>query len=284
VVTQPQSQMAPPGSTVRLSVSTTGGSGPAAYQWQENLAGTFINLANGGNLSGATSSVLILTNVQTTNAGSYRAVVTVGGLVTNSSAATITVQTGVLTGQLTMDTTTGLRNPFTCFALYANESEFAQYPSNYMQNAGQFWRQVSVPQAPYASTLYLRVLWSYMEPQEGVYVWNTDTNFLAMCQGAWDRGLRVAFRIYVNSADNNELLATPQWAFNAGVPQITDPGSGLADPDITSAVFQAKYAAFIDAFAAKFNDPSKVMYVDASTFGSWGEMNVSDQSLSTAQL
>ncbi len=283
-LTQPQSQVVPTNSTVNLSVAVSGGSGAQSFQWQKNVSGNFVNLTNGGNILGVTTSTLTTTNVQGTNAGSYRAVVTVGSLVTNSSAATITLQSGVITNQLTMDTTSIFRNPFTGFALYAYENQFAASMSNYMQNAGQFWSQVSAPQVPYASTLYLRVIWSYMEPQEGVYVWNTDTNFMAMCQGAWARGIKVAFRIYVVSTDPGQMLSTPQWAFDAGVPSHSDPNSGLADPDITSPIFQAKYATFINAFGAKFNDPSKVMYVDATTFGSWGEGNVSDQSLSTAQL
>ena len=43
------------------------GSAPLSYQWLRNGA----NVTNGGNVIGATSSTLTLTNVQIGNAGSY---------------------------------------------------------------------------------------------------------------------------------------------------------------------------------------------------------------------
>ena len=67
--------------------ATVSGAAPLAYQWQENTA----NLVNGGNLSGATSNVLTLTAVTSTNAGNYTLVVTnVYGAAT-SGVATLTV-------------------------------------------------------------------------------------------------------------------------------------------------------------------------------------------------
>ncbi len=279
LVTQPQSQVVPPGSSVNLSVAASGGSGTPTYQWQQNVSGNYVNLADGGNVRGSATSTLTLFNVQATNAATYQAVITVGQVVTNSNPATITIQSGVLTNKLTADTTTVFRNPFMGWVIYPFENGGVDI--NPLTSA-EFWEQCDATLCPYASTCYIRVLWSDLEPQEGVYAWNSDTNFIALVQGAWSRGMRVAFRVYVNSADVPQQ-ATPQWAFNGGVPIASQDNDGPS-PDITSSIFQQKYATFINAFGAYFNDPSKTSWVDASTFGNWGEMNVNNQTLNTAQL
>ena len=63
------------------------GTAPLSYQWQVN--GT--NLVNGGNISGATTNVLIITTAQTTNSGSYTVIVTNSAGSVTSSIAILTV-------------------------------------------------------------------------------------------------------------------------------------------------------------------------------------------------
>jgi alpha-tubulin suppressor-like RCC1 family protein/uncharacterized protein YjbI with pentapeptide repeats len=77
---QPRSQPAYLGATVTLSV-TASGQGPLAYQW----------LFNGTNLAGATSSSLVLTNVQLADAGAYSVLVTNVFGAAASSTAILTV-------------------------------------------------------------------------------------------------------------------------------------------------------------------------------------------------
>jgi rhamnogalacturonyl hydrolase YesR len=70
------------GQTVTLSVAATGNPAPA-YQWQKNGA----NIEDGSNVFGATTATLTLTNVQTTDAGSYTVVVTnIAGSATSTGA------------------------------------------------------------------------------------------------------------------------------------------------------------------------------------------------------
>ena len=90
ILGQPQSQTVAPGGTATLTVATAGGIGTPTYRWQKEVSGTFVNLSNGGNLWGATSTTLAITNIQPANAGSYRAVITAGAS-TNSNPAAITV-------------------------------------------------------------------------------------------------------------------------------------------------------------------------------------------------
>jgi pectate lyase len=84
-VSQPASVVATAGSAVSFSASASG-TAPIYYQW----------LKNGSAISGATGTTLTLTNVQNADAASYslRASNSVGLAV--SSAATLTISTGVL--------------------------------------------------------------------------------------------------------------------------------------------------------------------------------------------
>jgi subtilisin-like proprotein convertase family protein len=71
IVTQPQGVTNVVGDAATFSVTATG-SEPLSYQWRKGS----VPLANGGNVSGATSNVFTLANVQLTDAGSYTVVVT----------------------------------------------------------------------------------------------------------------------------------------------------------------------------------------------------------------
>jgi uncharacterized repeat protein (TIGR03803 family) len=82
VTVQPQSQTNSPGATVTFHASATG-LNPVAYQWQKNA----INLANGGNISGANTSTLAITSISDSDAASYSVIVSNSfGRVTSSNA------------------------------------------------------------------------------------------------------------------------------------------------------------------------------------------------------
>lgn len=78
---QPAGAFVSAGSTVSFTVTATGTL--LQYQWRKNAT----NLANGGNVLGATSATLSLGGVQTNDAGNYSVVVSnAGGSVTSSNA------------------------------------------------------------------------------------------------------------------------------------------------------------------------------------------------------
>jgi hypothetical protein len=86
ISTQPTNQTILAGSSAAFNV-TIGGTPPLVYQWRKN--GT--NLVNGGNISGATTTVLTFTAGMTNNSGNYSVVITnVCGSIT-SAVATLTV-------------------------------------------------------------------------------------------------------------------------------------------------------------------------------------------------
>lgn len=86
ILTQPASQTDPLGGAATFTV-TADGDTPLSYQWQWN--GT--NLTNGGNVSGATSSVLTLNNLTPSNAGTYSVIVSNDLGSTPSANATLAI-------------------------------------------------------------------------------------------------------------------------------------------------------------------------------------------------
>lgn len=99
IITHPQSQAVTPGSTVHFTVVATG-SLPLSYQWRKNNA----DLSNGGNVSGADTSTLTLSNVQAADAANYSVLVSNTNGSTASLEATLTVGLpGTAIGSYTID-------------------------------------------------------------------------------------------------------------------------------------------------------------------------------------
>ncbi|HTY88688.1 MAG TPA: immunoglobulin domain-containing protein [Candidatus Acidoferrum sp.] len=103
LISQPLDQTVGAGSTATFAV-TASGTTPFSYQWQVN--GT--NLVEGGNISGATTNVLTLSNVQTNDAGIYTVIVTNPGGSVTSSNALLTVLTAPLITRQPTNQTVGL--------------------------------------------------------------------------------------------------------------------------------------------------------------------------------
>lgn len=140
-------------------------------------------------------------------------------------------------------------------------------------DAEEYWEAQNQIAVKYASTFYIRWRWSDMEPTEGCYAWESDDNYKRLIQGALDRGLKLAFRIYVDGQDNLRE-ATPQFVFDAGCSYyMTDKlyGDENRSPYADDPIFQQKYSNFIQAFAKEYDNASIVDYVDGFNLGWWGE-------------
>lgn len=85
-VIQPSVEELYAGQTARFAVSATG-TAPFGYHWRTN--GVYLN--DGGNISGATSNVLTLTNISTANSGSYDVQITniYGTIITPAAQLTV---------------------------------------------------------------------------------------------------------------------------------------------------------------------------------------------------
>jgi hypothetical protein len=93
---QPTNQTADAGTSVTFTVRAFGGT-PLSYQWQKDG----VNLSNGGNISGATSSALSISSVLQGDSGSYSAIVTNSYSAATSASATLTVNDPFITTQPT---------------------------------------------------------------------------------------------------------------------------------------------------------------------------------------
>ncbi len=171
--------------------------------------------------------------------------------------------------------TTGLiRNPGMGWVLYCDA--FGQMTDSTIpdinkcvNNPTLFWQAFDNSGATAkATTFYIRAPWSFYEPAAGQYSWNnTSSNFSVLVQGALDRGLRIAFRVYVDSQDSYQQ-ATPEYVRVAGAKGYTNT---FWTPYVNDQVFLNKLNTFIAAFGAKYNDPTKVDFIDAMGLGAWGE-------------
>jgi hypothetical protein len=126
---------------------------------------------------------------------------------------------------------------------------------------------------PGLSTVYLRVPWAFLEPEEGRFNWAL---FDTPAQRWIARGKRVAFR--VTCSENWMRFATPEWVKNAGAKgTFYEFGKGPSekggswDPDFADPIFLAKLERFLAAMAARYDGNPNVAFVDVGTFGLWGE-------------
>jgi hypothetical protein len=103
ITLQPLSQTNGVGTTVTLAVIATG-TPPFSYQWWVNGTNLVENgtIKNGPTISGATSNVLTIKNVQLTNGGSYTVIVTnIAGSATSSNAVLTVLSSPVIEVQPT---------------------------------------------------------------------------------------------------------------------------------------------------------------------------------------
>ena len=168
-----------------------------------------------------------------------------------------------------LDTDSVIRNPACGWILYDDAYQ-------HVADAKEYWEKQDQAARQYASIFYVRWRWSNMEPTEGHYAWKEDDNYKALIQGALDRGLRLAFRVYIDGWDNSEP-GTPQYVFDAGAKGVMHPGSEAGNgkqfkcPFGDDPIFRQKFEKFLDAFAQEYNDPTRVDFVDGLGLGRWGE-------------
>ncbi|MBO7654585.1 MAG: DUF4832 domain-containing protein [Kiritimatiellae bacterium] len=148
------------------------------------------------------------------------------------------------------------------------------YYSNAPCNYGRFLKPGdSVAWFPGCSTVYLRIPWAYLEPEEGRFNWSVlDTP----AQRWIERGGQVAFRI--TCSESWMTFATPEWVKKAGAKGTfwrfgkgPDPKGDRWDPDFADPVFLEKLDRFLTAMAARYDGRPEVAFIDIGTYGLWGE-------------
>lgn len=173
--------------------------------------------------------------------------------------------------RLTPDRTSIIKNPLTGWVMYVGRTWDDTFWTSQGYDAMATGDGSTVRVSDYATCAYLRTSWRNLEPTEGAYVWkDPSSNFSKLVASLRNRGLRMSFRIVVDSRD--QALNTPEYVFDAGCAYYTD-GTHLnwKCPYPDDPVFQEKYARFVQALAAEFNDPDKTEFIDGYGLGKWGE-------------
>lgn len=167
------------------------------------------------------------------------------------------------------DTGTALVNPGMGWVLHFYDNGPDAYGSRlaYSDTADDY---------PGLSVVYLRIPWSYIEPQEGKFVWSV----LDSPAQRWiAKGKQVAIRI--SCSESWMRYATPEWVKNAGAKGYDfNPGEGIVnngpywEPDFDDPVFLAKLDNFLTALGERYDANPEVAFVDVGSFGVWGEGHV----------
>ena len=131
--------------------------------------------------------------------------------------------------------------------------------------------------------LYLRLAWSYLEPEEGKYDWHLIDDIVTKYVPL---GYKIAFRItsdetgpfpdYVGQEKNGIQYATPAWVAMAGA-KGTVTGRRIKSwvPQWDDPVYLEKLNNFHKAFAARYDGQPWVIYLDIGSVGDWGEGHTS---------
>ena len=130
----------------------------------------------------------------------------------------------------------------------------------------------TVDEFPGLSSIYLRLAWSYIEPEEGKFDWSiVDTP-----AARWiAKGKQVAFRF---TCSESSAGATPEWVRKAGAkgnmmnPRVgVDPNGRMWEVDFDDPIFLEKLDHFLAAAAARYDGNPDVAFIDVGSFGTWGE-------------
>ena len=165
------------------------------------------------------------------------------------------------------DTIRMLRNPLNGWVVYGTALAMPDFWNNYdNMNVPSLGKSVKV--SDYANTLYIRMSWTELNPEDGVYGWNTNAELQQLIQGAQDRKMKLAFRVVEDSRDKR-FTFTPEFVKKAGAKGYENKGKWSPYPD--DPIFQKYFEKFVQAFAEEFNNPAIVDFIDGFSLGKWGE-------------
>ncbi len=169
------------------------------------------------------------------------------------------------------DTGEALENPSMGWVFHHFDNSIQQYgPPLGPSYAGEGF--------PGLTVAYLRLAWSYLEPQDGVFDWSlVDT----VAQRYIRAGKQIAFRF--TCFETGDVYATPKWLKDMGVggrwflygKGVVEEGTPRAtwEPDYDDPLFLEKLDRFLAAAARRYDGSPHVAFVDIGSIGVWGEGN-----------
>ncbi|MBP7560495.1 MAG: DUF4832 domain-containing protein [Armatimonadetes bacterium] len=164
-----------------------------------------------------------------------------------------------------VDTGAALANPGMGWTLHY----YSNIPTNYGSRLAP-WE--TLDEFPGLTTVYLRIPWSYLEPEEGVFNWSVVDG---PAQRWIAKGKQIALRI--SCSESWMRYATPEWVEKAGAkgynftPGQLDENGPFWEPDYNDPVFLEKLDHFLAAMAARYDGNPEVAFIDVGSFGVWGE-------------
>ena len=149
--------------------------------------------------------------------------------------------------------------------------QFHHYDNNIRNYGLDLEPSDTVDEFPGLSSVYLRLAWSFIEPEEGKFNWSiVDTP-----AARWiAKGKQVAFRF---TCSEGTPYATPEWVRKAGAKGYLHSGKGVSaegriwEPDFDDPIFLDKLDHFLAAAAARYDGSPDVAFIDVGSFGIWGE-------------
>ena len=170
-----------------------------------------------------------------------------------------------------------LRNPLCGWILYSGlgdglSTRFWEEYDNMQSSEGP------VKVSDYATVLLIRGVWKYLNPEEGVYIWQEDCNtihaqrYRYLVNGAKERGLKIAFGFSVDSRDKHENSSPDYVRAKGAAGFVTTTGSTQVwSPYPDCPIFQECYEKFVKDFAAEMNNHEFVDVIEGVGLGKWGE-------------
>ncbi len=157
--------------------------------------------------------------------------------------------------------------------------QFHHYDNNIVRYGLELEPSDTVDEFPGLSSIYLRLAWAYIEPEEGKFNWSiVDTP-----AARWiAKGKQVCFRF--SCFEGGTAPATPEWVRKAGAKINILParnGASTGDRwevDFDDPIFLDKLDHFLAAAAARYDGSPEVAFIDVGSFGTWGEGHTSSGS------
>ena len=137
--------------------------------------------------------------------------------------------------------------------------------SNLYQNYGsKLEPSDTVRYFPGMNTLFLRIPWAFIEPEEHNFMWEIlDTP----AQRWIDHGGQVA--LCITATENWMGSGTPQWVYDAGAKYYEV--DGYLEPEYDDPVFLEKVENFVRILAERYDNNPTVAYLFIGHYGMWGE-------------
>lgn len=137
--------------------------------------------------------------------------------------------------------------------------------SNLYQNYGsKLEPSDAVRYFPGMNTVFLRIPWAFIEPDEGNFAWEIlDTP----AQRWIDHGGQVALCITVT--ENWMGSGTPRWVYDAGAKYYEV--DGYLEPEYDDPVFLEKVENFVQILAERYDNNPNIAYLFIGHYGMWGE-------------